>query len=258
MQNVDLQVSYQMLRGRNDLRARDVNTPVDGVRPESGVGTVTQIESTGRSQSDRLSVQARLRLPRSRVVTSVTYTLGKEQNHSNSALSLPSSSLDPDVDWGPVGADIRHRLQAQAQAPVGLGLRATIRISAQSGVPYTMTTGRDDNSTAWSTIALRESVAIRLAVRPSGTSPTCVSRVRLLLVAPWAGPKSARGGRERWRIRWGIGTLPLQRRIVRECIEPVEPGHSPGLQRQHALTILREADPRQQARRVDVGVGFRF
>ena len=43
-----------MIRGFNQLRARNVNAPdASGLRPEPTVGTVTQIESTGRSHIDQ-------------------------------------------------------------------------------------------------------------------------------------------------------------------------------------------------------------
>src|SRR5690606_14427161 len=61
------------------------------------------------------------------------------------ATTLPSDSLDPDADWGPSRRDIRHRVQVQAQAPLVFGVRANANLTFASGVPYTMTTGRDDN-----------------------------------------------------------------------------------------------------------------
>ena len=52
------------MRGRNQLRSRNINAPDEfGVRPEPNVGTVTQIESTGRSATDRLNVNAELPRP---------------------------------------------------------------------------------------------------------------------------------------------------------------------------------------------------
>ena len=147
--NVMLQTSYQMLRGENQIRARNINAPVNGVRPNPAFGDITQFESTGRSQSDRVTIGTRVRLPlqstQQPVMFNVNYTFGQEKNHADSATALPSDSLNPDVDWGPSRQDIRHRVQLQAQMPLLFGVRGNFNLNVASGVPYTMTTGLDDN-----------------------------------------------------------------------------------------------------------------
>ena len=48
-QNFSLQATYQMLRGRRQIRSININAPDEfGNRPDPTVGTVTQFESTGR------------------------------------------------------------------------------------------------------------------------------------------------------------------------------------------------------------------
>src|SRR5687767_8271995 len=54
--NITLQTSYQMLRGSHLMRSRNINAPVDGVRPNPLFGDITQFESTGESSSHRLTV----------------------------------------------------------------------------------------------------------------------------------------------------------------------------------------------------------
>jgi hypothetical protein len=147
--NVMLQTSYQLLRGENQLRSRNINAPIDGVRPNPAFGDITQFESTGRSESNRITVGTRVRLPlqstQQPVMFNVNYTFGREKNHADGATSLPSDSLNPDVDWGPSRQDIRHRLQVQAQLPLVFGVRGNVNLNVNSGVPYNMTTGLDDN-----------------------------------------------------------------------------------------------------------------
>jgi hypothetical protein len=143
--NLTFQASYQMLRGRNQLRARNVNAPIDGVRPEPGVGTVTEFESTGRLQSDRLTLQTNLRAPQRRISANVSYTLGQVKNHADSPMSLPADSLNPDAEWGPSSQDIRHQLTATTTVPLLFGVRSTFQFQARSGAPYSLITGRDDN-----------------------------------------------------------------------------------------------------------------
>jgi hypothetical protein len=146
--NIVLQTSYQMLRGSHLMRSRNINAPVDGVRPNPLFGDITQFESTGESSSHRLTVGTRVRMQVANgqpAMLNVNYTYGQEKNHADGATSLPSDGLNPDADWGPSRQDVRHRLQMQAQAPILFGVRGNVNLTVNSGVPYNMTTGRDDN-----------------------------------------------------------------------------------------------------------------
>ena len=147
--NITLQTSYQMLRGENQMRSRNINAPTGGVRPNPAFGDIVQFESTGRSDSDRLTVGTRLRLPMKEgqqpLMFNVNYTFGHDRNHADGATSLPSDSLNPDADWGPSRQDVRHRVQLQTQVPLLFGVRGNFNLNVSSGVPYNMTTGRDDN-----------------------------------------------------------------------------------------------------------------
>ena len=145
-QNLQLQASYQMLRGRNLMRSINVNAPDEsGVRPEPNIGTVTQFESSGRSQSDRFQVGLNYRVPQRRIFFGGNYTLGQVKNHADSATSLPANSLDPDTEWGPSLQDIRHRANFNFNMPFVFGMRGNFNGFAQSAAPYNITTGRDDN-----------------------------------------------------------------------------------------------------------------
>jgi hypothetical protein len=143
---LNLQASYMRIRGRNQLRSRNVNAPgATGVRPEPNIGTVTQIESTGRSATDRLNVNANYRLPGRRTFINFNYTLSSVKNTADNTLSLPANSLDPDAEWGPSSQDVRHRFNAMLNFGLPFGMRANFGGNAQSAAPYTITTGRDDN-----------------------------------------------------------------------------------------------------------------
>jgi Carboxypeptidase regulatory-like domain len=145
-QTVNLQASYMIMRGRNQLRSRNVNAPdAFGVRLEPNVGPVTQIESTGRSATDRFNVNLNYRVPGRRTFMNIGYTWANAKNHADNPLSLPANSLNPDLEWGPSSQDVRHRLNAMLNVGLPMGIRANVSGSAQSASPYTITTGRDDN-----------------------------------------------------------------------------------------------------------------
>ncbi len=144
--NMLLNAFYARMRGRNQLRSRNVNAPDEfGIRPEPGVGTVTQIESTGRSATDRLNVGFNYRVPQTRMFINANYTWSMVRNHADNPLSLPADSRNPDAEWGPSSQDVRHRINAMFNFGLPFGLRSNVSGSAQSAAPYTITTGRDDN-----------------------------------------------------------------------------------------------------------------
>jgi len=145
-QTFQVQASYQMLRGRNQMRSININAPNELlIRPDPTVGTVTQFESTGRSQSDRLELRGTYRVPRRNIFMNVNYTLGQVKNHADSATQLPANNFDPEGEWGPSRQDVRHRIQGMVNVPLFFGVRTSINVQAQSAPPYTITTGRDDN-----------------------------------------------------------------------------------------------------------------
>jgi hypothetical protein len=78
------------------MRARNVNAPdAFGVRPEPDIGTVTQIESTGRSESDRLTLNMNFRVPAKRILMNATYTLANTKNVGDNALACPPTASIP-------------------------------------------------------------------------------------------------------------------------------------------------------------------
>ena len=146
--NLRTTVGYQSLRGRNQMRARDINTPdpVTGLRPEPAIGSVTQFESTGRSARDSLNVNIGYAIPRRQMNLGMNYTLARFKNHADNATQLPVDSYHPDAEWGPSSQDIRHRVQANLFLPPVFGVRASVNgLVYQSAAPYNITTGRDDN-----------------------------------------------------------------------------------------------------------------
>lgn len=141
-----VQGSYMRHDGRNQLRSINVNAPDEaGVRPNPDVGTITQLDSTGRLNVNRLAVNANYRIPSSRTMLGTFYILSSTKNHADGPLSLPADSRNPDAEWGPAAQDARHRLFTMFNFPLPKGVRGNIMSQAQSGLPYTVITGRDDN-----------------------------------------------------------------------------------------------------------------
>jgi hypothetical protein len=132
--------------GRNQLRSININAPdAFGMRPEPEAGTIAQIESTGRVSVHRLTVNGNYRFAATRTMLGMFYVLSSTKNHADTPLSLPADSRNPEAEWGPAAQDARHRLFTIFNFPLPKGVRGNIMSQAQSGLPYTITTGRDDN-----------------------------------------------------------------------------------------------------------------
>ena len=145
-----VRANYMTMRGVDTLRSINVNAPIDGVRPFAGAGNVTQIESTGRRDTDRVSVGLNVRFggrngPGSAILTNVNYQWSNTRAFSDGPLSLPADSHNPDADWGPAAQDVRHRMFAMLNTPIGLGIRAGMQAQWSSAPPFNITIGRDDN-----------------------------------------------------------------------------------------------------------------
>jgi Carboxypeptidase regulatory-like domain len=136
---------YMITRATDTLRSINVNAPINGVRPIADAGNITQIESSGRRDSDRITVALNVRVPNRRVMGNVMYQWNNVRNFADSPLSLPSDSNNPDADWGPSATDVRHRLFFMFNTPLLFGVRAGMQAQYASALPYNITTGLDDN-----------------------------------------------------------------------------------------------------------------
>ncbi|HEX5109103.1 MAG TPA: carboxypeptidase-like regulatory domain-containing protein [Vicinamibacterales bacterium] len=151
--NLSLQVTYQKLVGRNQYRGIDINygeLVFDGVnfvrvRPDPTSNIVTEIQSTGRSESDRLTFQTRYQLPNSRGFFQFSYQLGQAKSDFTGATSLPSDSAHPELDWGPQGQDIRHQVQLGGSIRLPWQIRLQSQLNVRSAPAYNFTTGSDNN-----------------------------------------------------------------------------------------------------------------
>jgi hypothetical protein len=140
-----LRANYSHQLGRHLFRSRDLNAPVDGVRPDPTLRNLTLLESTARSQNDSLEVNVMLNYRPRRFTANVGYTLGQALNETDGALTLPPNSFDISQEWGPSRQDVRHRVSASMNADAKAGFRLNMNLRAQSASRYNITTGLDEN-----------------------------------------------------------------------------------------------------------------
>src|SRR4030095_14903691 len=93
------QTTYQLLSARQQMRSTNINAPdAFANRPDPTVGTVTQFESTGRADTDRVTFGGNYRFPQRRIFVNMNYTLGRIKNHAAIETSVPADNLAPDAE----------------------------------------------------------------------------------------------------------------------------------------------------------------
>ena len=141
-----LGTDYRFERGFNLLRGRNINAPFDGTgRPDPTLGNVTQIESTARSTSHRLSFHLMPAMIKSGLFWSVMYAYSRNMSDTSGPLSLPADNFNLRNEWGPSSNDMRHFFSAMLNRKLYRGFSLGLSLSANSALPYNITTGFDDN-----------------------------------------------------------------------------------------------------------------
>jgi hypothetical protein len=159
----------------------NLNTPLNGLRPDPSFANVVETIPQGRSRAKTLSLFSSVNLARSNsgpgggpmmvnggmmmmamgggpaappkapffdwrrgLGLFVNYTLGKSENNTDGAFSVPATG-DLGAEWGPAQFDIRHRASISINTSAVKNFNASIGISANSAGPLTIRTGFDDN-----------------------------------------------------------------------------------------------------------------
>jgi hypothetical protein len=153
-------VLYANTRGSGLLRGRNLNAPVNGVRPDPAFVNIVEVVADAASRQHTLSANASVSLaapspalngpnaPRinwKRTSFNINYTAGRSRNNTDGAFSLPASG-SPEGEWGEVPGEVRrHRLNLGINSTVVKNLNLNVNVFASTGTPYTITTGDDDN-----------------------------------------------------------------------------------------------------------------
>jgi hypothetical protein len=142
-----LAVNYVGTRGRYQLRSRDANTPLPpgfGARPDPAVNVLRMIESASRLEGNALEVTVRGTLG-PKVTGLAQYTFGRTLTDTGGVNWFPANSFDPRGEWGRSDTDRRHQFNFLGTAALHRWLNLGLSVSLLSGIPFNITTGRDDN-----------------------------------------------------------------------------------------------------------------
>jgi Carboxypeptidase regulatory-like domain len=145
-QNSRLTVAFNAGFGVGLLRARNLNAPVAGVRPDPAFANVFELVPDAASRQQSLNVAWNLnKMNWHRLLLFANYTLSSNRTDTSGAFSTPAIDDNLEAEWGPSANDARHRLGAMINAQPIANLTVALNISARSALPYNVTTGRDDN-----------------------------------------------------------------------------------------------------------------
>ena len=148
--------TYSDTHGSGLLRGRNLNAPIDGVRPDLLFGNIIEVVPDARSSTQSLSTSFGINLATPspalssrrfnwrRVSLNGGYTISRSRNDTDGAFSVPATGSLA-ADWGPSSGDVRHRLNAGINTQALKNLNAFVTVSCSSAPPYTVRTGRDDN-----------------------------------------------------------------------------------------------------------------
>jgi hypothetical protein len=159
-QDLAAMVGYFGSRGKDLRISRNINQPVNGVRPFPAVspsspispgaslGTITQVESTGFSSYHALWLSARKRLSRGLMFdASYTWSKSLDTNSLNSSGFAVQDGYDIPNQYGLSDFDARHRFVVSATYELPFTAHALTRgwqlatiVQAQSGNPVNIVT----------------------------------------------------------------------------------------------------------------------
>jgi hypothetical protein len=137
--------NYFIQRTEDEFRAVNLNAPVNNVRPFPGLGIITYVDAIGEAKSQGVDLSMNLNYAPKRIFGSVNYRLAKAMNDGDSSTSLPVNGSDLAAEWGASRNDVRHRIFGFASVPLKYGFRSNLNMRYESGTPYNITTGFDDN-----------------------------------------------------------------------------------------------------------------
>jgi Carboxypeptidase regulatory-like domain len=133
-------------RTSNDFRSLDLNAPIDGARPDPLSGRMLLVQSVGRSTRTGFNVDLSFS-PRPGMFSSLRYGYSRTFNDADDALTPPATGTF-ETEYGPSRGDFRHRLNWNVGGPIIWGVTASMNGRLQSGSPYNITTGLDNNGDA--------------------------------------------------------------------------------------------------------------
>ena len=142
-----LSVNYIGTRAVQQFRSRDANAPLPpafAARPDARVNVLRYIESAGRVAGNSLEITVRGEFA-PRLSGMAQYVFGKTMADTGGVNWYPANSYAPSGEWGRTDTDRRHQFNFLGTATFHRWANFGLSVSLLSGVPFNITTGRDEN-----------------------------------------------------------------------------------------------------------------
>jgi hypothetical protein len=143
---LSISADYTNAKGRKLIRMVEANpmSPTTFTRQDPTKGSIKLLESSGYSNYHALLLGVTSRLRRGSL--SVAYTLATDKGTNDAENSLYyQDDLTPNDSFGYSNYDQRHRLVLQGSITLPLDFQVGAILSARSGTPFNITTGKDNN-----------------------------------------------------------------------------------------------------------------
>lgn len=135
---------YSYRKGASMLRGRNLNAPVNGVRPDRNFANVIEVVNDAEQRVHSVNIGANMiALNWKRTVLFANYTYTKAESNGTGPFSLPANGDDLSTEWGLTQP--KHRISGSIQMAPFKDVSFSLNIRQQSGSPYNITTGRDNN-----------------------------------------------------------------------------------------------------------------
>lgn len=143
---VFLTATYNYTRGIHLFRSRDINAPLPGsfLRPRPELLRITQLESSSTSNYHGLTIGLTGSIGE-RVSLFANYTLSRATDDADGPETFPVDSYNLGAERGFSARDVRHQVFIGAFITLPFGLEASPFAYFNTGRPYNITTGFDDN-----------------------------------------------------------------------------------------------------------------
>lgn len=131
------------------LLARNINAPLTagGAVPYPGAGNINLYESAGIMNQHQWITNVNSRVNRN-VSLFAFYVLNYARSDTDGANAFPASQYDVNAEYGRSSLDTRHRFVLGGSVGGPLALRFNPFVIINSGRPFNITTGRDNNGDA--------------------------------------------------------------------------------------------------------------
>ena len=149
--------AYSIGRFNDQVRGIDRNAPVNGVRPDPRYVNLIEVVSDSSTHMLDLvpdlninlaggnSGGAQRRWSLNRTTIRFNYRYRRAFNDSEGPFT-PSPTGTIDTEWAPASSDTRHRFRSTVSTQALRNFSGQLTLDANSGGPYTITTGIDDNN----------------------------------------------------------------------------------------------------------------